>query len=290
MKRFLCIWVIAILSICLSACSAGWSGEEAGRADAGQQGRASVPDEEKEMPMRFWDKNVWSQQPDGWLYYMMAEKKKDGDVSYEFSGLNMWYLSIDKCYIPITDSKGNAVDKETARVPNLINHEEMSGYVDKITQCLNECEEDEMEKILSEMELTYLDRDVIVQLYQQLSEKEYHEEYGAFADIPFTDKMYCEIESQLEDAKFLAVTYFDDFGYLASVNIELLNSDEEPFDKLLEQGKLGGKETAVMEVLDEIEEYIVAEQSVDISGFKEKLDADLYYPLVNLLEKMKSPQ
>lgn len=281
MKKLILILMGTLVCSYLAGCSLNSANPS--NADGGQDTQLSQNQTEEAM---FWDKNVWCQQSDGWLYYMMASKESDGNVIYDFDGIQMWYLSIDKCYVPMTDMYDNVIDKVTTRVPMLYNHEDYGRDVDKVMQCLEESEEDEVEEALSQLQLEYLDLDTIIQLYQQLSEKEYHEDSGDFSSIPFTDKLYCELDSQLENAKTLSVTYFIDYGYLAAINIEILNDDEEPYSNLLEQNQLDEQAVETIKILDEIEEYIAEEQNLDISSFKDKLDADIYYPLVSLLENM----
>ena len=220
---------------------------------------------------------------DEWLYLFCIEYLKldssSKDVknnydsstnanSYIFDGFNLKYKQLENYYIPVVNVlTGEEVDSVTPPLPSLSVSSKLRDEVEKINKFFatkkftsNITLED-----LKSLNIQYIDKNLLLDLYNDAYSKE-PIELGKWLELP---QATIVVSDKLENLNYkYNVGYFIDYGNIKKVNIDLLYDDGKYLSDLVKEKSASEEDVKKYNELQEIENFIIKNQTFDISNYK----------------------
>ncbi len=212
-------------------------------------------------------KYAYNARDDGWYDAFKIYIKNDGNSVYNFNGYNLKYDKLDGYYIPVIDEHGNIVYKIDPPSPTLAYSDDYRDDIKSINNLFNE--KQFKSKIsfddIKDLNLTKLDKNYIVNLFNKAIESEELTEKGEYID----NIVYGRVESESTDSNLKGnyiLTYTIDYGYISNIYIDFENTNGEYISS--KKGK-NSKEQNLMASLDNVEKEILNNNQQNLSKVKE---------------------
>lgn len=256
-KRKILIVIVVMLVNCLCACN------------------VKQEEENNKQELGFLEKAVYEEGKDGWVYYLTLEYDLNENGSYDkkqapkccFSGVNLKYQNLDGYYIPIRDSKTNEIiSKQKVNIPDLIYHDDTRDDINAINDYLDQKGfTDPIEVKDLDVSLTnFTDKELVVRLYNKALQQK-QRLFGKYS-LPVTA---IEQTHKINGEYTWQIGYFDSYGYLDYVDIELIYDGDQYLSDLVEKGNGTEEQKNLNEIVEKMEQQIVEKQQMSTFEYSE---------------------
>lgn len=214
---------------------------------------------------------------DGWVLYCIIEKDNNEETPnrYILNGVNLKYKNMEGYYLPVLDENGNEISQEKTSIPMYIHNPNQKEDILNVNQYFDEKQFNEEIQLsdLDDLELQYLNKEGIVQLFNQALKDQYYEKgFG-----PYNIKESNCVQKTLLDGSILQLSYVGAYGYIRNVNIEYINSNHAYLSDLVVNHEASEEEIAAQESLDQLEKDIVKNQKANLENINAPMEDDSHY-------------
>lgn len=213
---------------------------------------------------------------DGWFKYLCIEPPKENpdkkdvinnfifneSVNYSFDGINLKYKTIDGYYIPVYDDDKNEISKIEAPYPSYSVSEKYRYEIKKINKFLDDKKFKNVISLddLEGLELEFFSKEELVSMFNYAYNKD-PIELGKYVDLPFVSIT----NSVSKNGFYFQVGYYSEYGNISKVNIEVIYDDGSHLSDLVRDGKSSEEQNELYSTINNIEQFIILEQELDIS-------------------------
>lgn len=238
-----------------------------------------------EVTFKYDTKMAMLETEDGWVHHFVCEfSKTDGKpLMYYYDAYNLKYRQLEGYTLEVTDADGNVCDIMYPSAPYMLLRDEYYNDFMSLDAFFNNGTvlDTLSEKEAEALELEYLDKDMIVKLFNTAIESENMPD-GKYYYMPESGIL----QDEAADGYLWQVGYFVVHGMLVSIDIEMIYDDGTYLTDIVADGKGDAGQLALEEMISLAEEEILSEQTMDISGNTyEGVDESNYKRLCALLKK-----
>lgn len=208
------------------------------------------------------------------LYYPKIDKNiketaqnynSDNIFSVVFDGYNLKYKKLDGFYIPVRDSDGMIIGQLDAPIPSLSVSEELRDEIKIINDYFNNKKFSSVidDANLNDLRINKIDKKMLSKLYNDSYNNE-PIKLGKFINLPQVDII---IGDKFENLKY-SIGYYIEYGKLLKIHIDMIYEDGIYLSDLVCNGDASDKEINQYYELKNIEKYIIDNQDLNISQYK----------------------
>lgn len=222
----------------------------------------------------------------GWVLKMdiyQDDKNKDEITHVTLTGYNLKYKTIEDYHLNVLDEDNNVTNTINRSLPYLGDNESYNKDFEQIHNFLTDKKFSNPITLddLNGLETTILDKNIIVEMYNEALVKE-KPEAMKYANLPIAN---CKQEI-LSNNDIIQISYLLDYRGIGYVNFEYLYADGSYLSDIVNDGQANDDQNNLYQLLENLKETMIIENDWDleISSDFEKNDNDLKEKLPVLLE------
>ena len=229
-------------------------------------------EENKSIQVNFLDKCAFEEVDDNWIYYFCTSYFKDENGNFtrinehEFNGVDLLKKDIsDEFKIPVIDgATGEIVNYYTPSFNALLYGTKTRDEVKKINAYFNgsKFNSETIKEDLNELQLKYIDVDLIVSLYEKSLTAE-EKEFGKFGNFPFVETIDKEVANGT-----IRIGYIMYYGDIEYIRIDFIDKNGEFLSEIVKEND------ATKEQIDDYNEILKLEEEIIKS---QELEIDIQY-------------
>lgn len=211
-------------------------------------------------------KYAYNARADGWFDAFKIYIKNDGNSVYDFNGYNLKYDKLDGYYIPVIDENDEIIYKIDPPSPTLAYSDDYREDIKSINNLFNEKQFKNKITLddVKNLNLTNLDKEYIVNLFNKAIDSEELTEQGEYID----NIVYGRVETESTDSNLKGkyiLTYTIDYGYISNVYIDFENNNGEYISSKTERSI---NEQSLINLFDSVEKEVLNSNSNDLKKIK----------------------
>ena len=227
---------------------------------------------------------------DAWYYQFLITTFDNGETTNNFfNGCSLKYSKLDDYYVPVTEN-GKVVEKIIVH-PNLVASQKSVNNVTEASEVVliddffdqKQFKKEITTNDLDELTLYNFDKNLIVDLFNKTYNSNFDKTITKF------NLAGCSIQSDGEkDGYKYNIGVMHLRRGIGAIRIDLLYNDGTYLSELVENKKASNEQKEIYKNFQEIEEYIVENQEVNIRD-EFDLNKDVYNRLFDIIEKFDDP-
>lgn len=237
--------------------------------------------ENENADLNYTSQSFFEESSDGWYYYFIIEKVKNGDSTYcEFNAMNLKYREIPNYVINGYDEEGNVAETMLPIPVSLYNGPDTKKDIKKIAEYFNTHYIDSVITVdsLKDLNIETISKETVVEYFNNALNSP-QEQLGKYKNMPICNVVQ---ENENYDGYRWQIGYILNYGNIKCLNIELIYDNGEYLsDKESEEAK------SISRIIDDIEDSIVDNQDfcIDVSTFDTEKGID-WQRLAKLLNSL----